>query len=126
MRRLPDVAAAADPCSGWDVYTGGAISVAVGTSAATPLWAASMALVAEYAGPQGARQLEFVDPVLYAMAARPQQAPAFHDITIGANRYNPASRVAGSREPRPQRACVTRKSAPSARIAARSMTSPER
>jgi subtilase family serine protease len=91
MRQLPDVAAAADPWSGWDVYTGGAVSVAGGTSAATPFWAASMALVAEYAGHRGARQLGFVDPVLYAIAARPQQAPAFHDITIGANRYYPAS-----------------------------------
>lgn len=91
MRQLPDVAAAADPWSGWDVYTGGAVSVAGGTSAATPFWAASMALVAEYAGHRGARQLGFVDPVLYAVAARPQQAPAFHDITIGANRYYPAS-----------------------------------
>lgn len=92
MRQLPDVAAAADPWSGWDVYTGGAITVAGGTSAATPFWAASMALVAEYAGHHGARQLGFVDPVLYAIAARPRDGQAFHDITIGANRYYPASR----------------------------------
>jgi subtilase family serine protease len=91
MRQLPDVAAAADPWSGWDTYTGGAVSVAGGTSAATPFWAASMALVAEYAGHHGGRQLGFVDPMLYAIAARPQHAPAFHDITIGANRYYPAS-----------------------------------
>jgi subtilase family serine protease len=92
MRQLPDVAAAADPWSGWDVYTGGAITVAGGTSAATPFWAASMALVAEYADHHGAGRLGFVDPMLYAIAAGPQQAPAFHDITIGANRYYPASR----------------------------------
>jgi kumamolisin len=30
--------------------------------------------------------------MLYAIAARPLQAPAFHDITIGASRYYPASR----------------------------------
>ncbi|HEY2655293.1 MAG TPA: S53 family peptidase [Solirubrobacteraceae bacterium] len=90
-RQLPDVAAAADPWSGWVVYTGGAVSVAGGTSAATPFWAASMALIAEYAGHHGARPLGFVDPMLYAIAARPQRAPAFHDITIGANRYYPAS-----------------------------------
>ncbi|HUA06078.1 MAG TPA: S53 family peptidase [Solirubrobacteraceae bacterium] len=92
MRQLPDVAAAADPWSGWDTYTGGAMTVAGGTSAATPFWAASMALVAEYAGRHGTGQLGFVDPMLYALAARPQQAPAFHDITVGANRYYPASR----------------------------------
>ncbi len=91
MRQLPDVAAAADPWSGWDTYTGGTMTVAGGTSAATPFWAASMALIAEYARHHGARQLGFVDPMLYAIAARPQHPPAFHDITIGANRYYPAS-----------------------------------
>jgi kumamolisin len=92
MRQLPDVAAAADPWSGWDSYTGGSMTVAGGTSAATPFWVASMALVAEYAGEHGARDLGFVDPMLYAIAARPQREPAFHDITTGANRYYPASR----------------------------------
>ncbi|MBV8219660.1 MAG: S8/S53 family peptidase [Solirubrobacterales bacterium] len=92
MRQLPDVAAAADPWSGWDTYTGGAMTVAGGTSAATPFWTASMALVAEYAGDRRAGQLGFVDPMLYAIAARPQQVPAFHDVTMGANRYYPASR----------------------------------
>jgi subtilase family serine protease len=91
MRQLPDVAAAADPWSGWDTYTGGAVTVAGGTSAATPFWAASMALVAEYARLHGAGQLGFVDPMLYAIAARPQRVPAFHDITIGSNRYYPAT-----------------------------------
>ena len=91
MRQLPDVAAAADPWSGWDTYTGGAMTVAGGTSAATPFWAASMAVVAEYAGHHGARQLGFVDPMLYALAAHRQQAPAFHDITMGGNRYYPAT-----------------------------------
>ena len=91
MRQLPDVSAAADPWSGWDTYTGGAMTVAGGTSAATPFWAASTALVAEYAGRHGDGQLGFVDPTLYAIAARPQLAPALHDITIGANRYYPAA-----------------------------------
>jgi subtilase family serine protease len=91
MRQLPDVAAAADPWSGWDTYTGGAMTVAGGTSAATPFWTASMALVADYAGRHGAGRLGFVDPMLYAIAARPQQVPAFHDVTVGTNRYYPAS-----------------------------------
>ncbi len=91
MRQVPDVAAAADPWSGWDTYTGGALAVAGGTSAATPFWAASMALVAEYTRLHGAGQLGFVDPMLYAIASRPQRAPAFHDITIGSNRYYPAT-----------------------------------
>jgi len=91
MRQLPDVAAAADPWSGWDTYTDGSMTVAGGTSAATPFWAASMALVAQYAQQRGDGQLGFVDPMLYAIAARPQRPPAFHDITVGANRYYPAS-----------------------------------
>jgi len=91
MRQLPDLAAAADPWSGWDTYTGGAMGVAGGTSAATPFWAASMALVSEYARLHGAGQLGFVDPMLYAIASRRQRAPAFHDITMGNNRYYPAT-----------------------------------
>ena len=67
------------------------MTVAGGTSAATPFWAASTALVAEYAGRHGDGQLGFVDPTLYAIAARPQLAPALHDITIGGNRYYPAA-----------------------------------
>ena len=91
MRQLPDIAAAADPWSGWDTYTGGALDVAGGTSAATPFWAASMALASEYARLHGAGQLGFVDPMLYAIASRRQRAPAFHEITAGSNRYYPAT-----------------------------------
>jgi kumamolisin len=29
--------------------------------------------------------------MLYAIAARPERAPGFHDITIGTNRYYPAT-----------------------------------
>ena len=90
-RQLPDVAADADPWSGWDTYTGGAIEVAGGTSAATPFWAAATALIAQYAREHGIRHLGFVDPMLYAIAARPARVPGFHDITIGTNRYYPAT-----------------------------------
>ena len=92
MRQLPDVAAAADPWSGWDVYTGGALTVAGGTSAATPFWAATTALAAQYARVHGVGRLGFVDPMLYAIASRPSRASAFHDITLGTNRYYPAAR----------------------------------
>jgi subtilase family serine protease len=90
-RQLPDVAADADPWSGWDTYTGGAIQVAGGTSAATPFWAAATALIAQYAGERSMGRLGFVDPMLYAIAAGPQRVPGFHDITIGTNRYYPAT-----------------------------------
>ena len=91
MRQLPDVAAAADPWSGWDLYTSGALTVAAGTSAATPFWAATTALIAEYAGLHRAGPLGFVDPMLYTLAAGRQRVHAFHDITIGTNRYYPAT-----------------------------------
>jgi hypothetical protein len=41
----------------------------------------------------GVARLGFVDPMLYAIAARPQPVPGFHDITIGGNRYYPATRA---------------------------------
>ncbi|MGO9819528.1 MAG: S8 family serine peptidase [Solirubrobacteraceae bacterium] len=90
-RQLPDVAANADPWSGWATYTGGTLQVAGGTSAATPFWAAAMALIAQYASQHGVGRLGFVDPMLYAIAASPHPLPAFHDVTIGTNRYYPAT-----------------------------------
>ncbi|MGO9496425.1 MAG: protease pro-enzyme activation domain-containing protein [Solirubrobacteraceae bacterium] len=91
-RQLPDVSADADPWSGWATYTAGNLQVAGGTSAATPFWAAATALIAQYARQHGVARLGFVDPMLYAIAARPQRVPGFHDITIGGNRYYPATR----------------------------------
>lgn len=91
-RQLPDVSADADPWSGWATYTGGNLQVAGGTSAATPFWAAATALIAQYARQHGVARLGFVDPMLYAIAARSQRMPGFHDITIGGNRYYPATR----------------------------------
>jgi subtilase family serine protease len=90
-RQLPDVAANADPWSGWDTYTAGALTVAGGTSAAAPFWAATTALIDQYARQHGVRRLGFVDPMLYAIAATPQRARGFHDITFGGNRYYPAT-----------------------------------
>ena len=90
-RQLPDVSANADPWSGWAIYTGGALQAAGGTSAATPFWAAATALIAQYAHQHGVGRLGFVDPMLYAIAASRQQAPGFHDVTVGANRYYPAT-----------------------------------
>ena len=91
-RQLPDVAADADPWSGWDTYAAGALTVAGGTSAAAPFWAATTALIAQYARQHGVSRLGFVDPMLYAIAATPQRAPAFHDLTKGTNRYYPATK----------------------------------
>jgi kumamolisin len=91
LRQIPDVAAAADPESGFAVVFDdpkrGLVSGQVGgTSAATPLWAASMVLVKQAAAKQGVARLGFVDPILYALASSPQPAPPFHDVTRGGNR----------------------------------------
>jgi subtilase family serine protease len=90
-RQLPDVSANADPNTGWALITGGSLSPTAGTSAAAPFWAGAMALIEQYARRHGVGQLGFIDPVLYRIASVPQPAPAFHDITIGTNRYYPAT-----------------------------------
>lgn len=90
-RQIPDVSANADPNTGWALVTGGSLSPTAGTSAAAPFWAGAMALIEEYARRNGVGQLGFVDPMLYRIASTPQVAPPFHDITIGTNRYYPAT-----------------------------------
>ena len=90
-RQVPDVSADADSASGWAMYTGGQLGQVGGTSAASPFWAASMALIEQYARRHGVQRLGFVAPVLYAVASSPQPSPPFHDITVGSNRYYPAT-----------------------------------
>jgi kumamolisin len=86
-REIPDVAADADPGTGWFTYSDGSTGEAGGTSAAAPFWAAAMALVRQYAATQGAGRLGYVNPTLYALARAPQPFPPFHDVTLGGNRY---------------------------------------
>ena len=92
QRQLPDVSAAAGGDSAWHINDGippglGWIS-AYGTSAAAPLWAASLLLVQQYMAQQGVGPLCFAPPLLYAIA---QGAPsAFHDVAGGTNLYYPA------------------------------------
>ena len=90
-REVPDVSANADTASGWAVYQGGDFTQVGGTSAATPFWAAATALIAQYAQQHGVSRLGFIDPILYAIASSPQPYPPFHDVTVGANRYYPAT-----------------------------------
>jgi kumamolisin len=49
-RRVPDVAAHADPCSGYRIVVDGAWRMLGGTSAVTALWAGVVALLGEAAG----------------------------------------------------------------------------
>lgn len=88
-RQTPDVSAAAGAASPTLVYDrgdGGFESV-WGTSAATPFWAASMLLVAQYVEHAGAGPLCFAAPLLYAVAELSWVNPPFHDVTVGGNRY---------------------------------------
>ncbi|MBV8735536.1 MAG: S8/S53 family peptidase [Solirubrobacterales bacterium] len=86
-RQVPDVSADADPSTGWSEYSQGQAGEAGGTSAATPLWAASMLLIEQYASSHGVPRLGFVDPLLYTLARSTQQFPPFHDVTLGGNRH---------------------------------------
>jgi kumamolisin len=74
-RGVPDVAADADPVTGYSVLVDGQTVVLGGTSAVAPLWAGLIALLNSILGaPVG-----FVTPELYAAAG------AFRDITTGGN-----------------------------------------
>jgi subtilase family serine protease len=84
MRGVPDVAADANPNTGFPVVTsnaggGYAISGHGGTSASAPTWAGIIALADQYAG----RHLGFVNPAIYEIARSPQYHEAFHDVTAG-------------------------------------------
>ena len=74
-RGVPDVAADADPQTGYAIVVDGQNEIFGGTSAVAPLWAALVALLNERRG----APLGFVNPALYAQAA------AFRDITQGTN-----------------------------------------
>jgi subtilase family serine protease len=82
-RGVPDVAADAAGRTGMilAVTAGGKdyFYPGAGTSAATPLWAALIALADQYAG----RPLGFVNPAIYRIGRSASYHQAFHDITVG-------------------------------------------
>jgi len=87
-RGVPDVSAAASPASPWWVYDSGGWLAVGGTSAAAPFWAASLALIEQYAAKKGIRRpLCFVAPLLYEIAASNERRRAFRDVTRGGNRH---------------------------------------
>jgi subtilase family serine protease len=82
MRGVPDVAADADSSTAMTLtFTGGVPYPAQGTSAATPLWAAVIALADQDAG----QHLGFVNPAIYAIARSPAYHRTFHDVVTGDN-----------------------------------------
>jgi kumamolisin len=79
-RGVPDVAAVADPQTGYQILVDGQATVIGGTSAVAPLWAGLVCRLAQLVG----RPLGLLQPVLYAGAAA-GAAPGFRDITVGSN-----------------------------------------
>jgi kumamolisin len=76
MRGLPDVAANADPATGYRVHLDGREKIVGGTSAAAALWAGFLARINQALG----RRVGFVAPLLYGAGRA-----TFHDITAGSN-----------------------------------------
>jgi hypothetical protein len=82
-REVPDVSASADPAHGYAIYWSGrgGWTVVGGTSGASPVWAALVAL----ADQQLSTAAGFINPVLYS-AGSCAGAP-FNDVTTGSNAY---------------------------------------
>jgi kumamolisin len=82
-RGVPDIAACADPQSGYFVIVDGIAGVMGGTSAVAPLWAGLTALINEELG----YRTGFLNPLLYGTVL---QHKALNDIVTGTNRGYPA------------------------------------
>lgn len=83
-RGVPDVSGNANPSTGLAMYQNGSWTLAGGTSASTPLWAAMIAIADQMAG----HSLGFINPKLYKLANSASYAQDFHDITVGNNNAN--------------------------------------
>ena len=80
-RGVPDVAADADPATGYQVLVDGQSVVIGGTSAVAPLWAALATRLAQAVG----RPLGLLQPALYSGVTTGAAAPGFRDIEAGSN-----------------------------------------
>ncbi|WP_427018779.1 S53 family peptidase [Pseudarthrobacter sp. P1] len=79
-RGVPDVAAVADPQTGYRIRVDGTETVLGGTSAVSPLWAALLARLAQGAG----RSFGLVQPRLYATPGAGEPS-GFRDVLTGNN-----------------------------------------
>jgi subtilase family serine protease len=86
-RQVPDVAANGDPMTGFHIIFQGRAGQAGGTSASTPLWAATVALINQDLKKKGLREVGFANPAIYWMGQNTAKfsAPPFHDVTTGNN-----------------------------------------
>lgn len=80
-RGVPDVAADADPETGYVIFADGEWLVSGGTSAAAPLWAALVCCLVQATN----RPLGLINTHLYAGVHRGLVQPGFRDITSGNN-----------------------------------------
>jgi kumamolisin len=80
-RGVPDVAAVADPTTGYRVRVDGKDAVIGGTSAVAPLWAALATRLTQALG----TPLGLLQPRLYGSTTAGAVAPGFRDITAGTN-----------------------------------------
>jgi hypothetical protein len=86
FRNIPDVALTADNV--FIDYGGGSSEEVGGTSCATPLWAGFTALVNQQAMANGKPSVGLINPAIYGIAAGPDYASCFHDITTGNNTWS--------------------------------------
>jgi len=80
-RGVPDVAANADPLTGYQIMADGQMQVVGGTSAVAPLWAALIARLAQSSG----KRFGLIQPALYAGLKPGAGVPGFRDIVSGNN-----------------------------------------
>ncbi len=87
-REVPDVSASADPAHGYAIYfsqDGAGWQAIGGTSGASPVWAATVAVIDQAMGARAG----FLNPILY-LAGSCASTP-FNDVTSGTNAFRPAS-----------------------------------
>jgi subtilase family serine protease len=92
QRGVPDIAANGDPSSGWPIFVLGQQQLIGGTSAASPFWAALMAIADQMAG----HPLGYINPALYKLGLGSTYSQDFYDTTEGNNSmaagtYGPAT-----------------------------------
>ncbi|HYL08953.1 MAG TPA: S53 family peptidase [Candidatus Udaeobacter sp.] len=87
LRQVPDVSADGDPSTGFHIVFAGQDAQVGGTSAATPMWAGTAALIDQDLRKHSLREVGFANPALYYIgenSARLNPRP-FHDVTQGNN-----------------------------------------
>ncbi|MHA6758655.1 S53 family peptidase [Streptacidiphilus sp. PAMC 29251] len=84
-RAVPDVAAVANPSTGWAIYTGGSWQEFGGTSAAAPNWAAFTAIYDSEARAKSKPGFGYANNTIYTLASSSKYSAAFHDVKTGSN-----------------------------------------